>query len=127
MPRSHNSIQLLGYVGTQPEVRTVGGDRKVANFNIATSPPWNEERTEWHRCAAWGNLAGIIEQYVGKGDRVFIVGRLQYSEWTDDAGQDRKTAEVNVDQLVMLGSRGENVRATRSGVEEGVSDDELPF
>lgn len=131
MARSHNQITLLGNVGGDPEVREVNthsGPRKVANLSLATSPSWNPEKTEWHRISAWGNVAGIIEQYVYKGDRIMVIGRLQYSEWTDDAGQKRKTAEINVDDIVLLGSAGGATRPVGSSRQDNVpSDDDLPF
>lgn len=129
MARSYNSITILGYVGGDPEVRDVAGGRKVANFSVATSPPWDDTKTEWHRVTAWGKLAEIIEQYVSKGDRVMIEGRLQYSEWTDEAGNNRKSAEINADDMVMLGtsSSGRTTGQTSTPQREVPSEDELPF
>lgn len=132
MPRSVNKLTLLGHVGQDPEVRevsTANGTRKVANFSIATSPPWDEEKTEWHRCVVWGKAAGIVEQYVSKGDMIYVEGRLQYDKWQDDAGQDRTTAQMNVDDFTLLGRRSSplsNERPQSSGT-DSPSEDDLPF
>mgnify|MGYP006286911593 CR=1 FL=1 len=103
MARSYNQITLVGHVGQQPDIRTTGSGKKVANLSIATSPPWDDDQVNWHKIVAWQKLADIIEQYVSKGDRVMIVGRLSYSSWTDDAGNNRKTPEVVADRMLMLG------------------------
>lgn len=127
--RSVNKVQLIGRVGQDPEVNTTGGGDKVANLSLATNPSWNEDKTEWHRLVCWRKLAEIVEEYVSKGDAIYVEGRLTYSEWEDQKGQSRKTAEVNVDQLVMLGGGGRPSSSSSGGDSGGteVSDDDLPF
>lgn len=108
MARAVNKIILVGNVGRDPEVQTTSNGHKVAHFSLATSrriPKENgfEERTEWHRLTIWDRLAEIAEEYVRKGDRLYVEGRMQYDSYERD-GVTIPTAEVNVRELVMLGS-----------------------
>ena len=81
MSRSLNKVLLIGNVGSEPEIRTTGGGTKLAKFSLATNRTWNDrsgqkqEKTEWHRITAWDKTADIIEQYVKKGDRIYIEDR----------------------------------------------------
>ncbi|MGQ0537622.1 MAG: single-stranded DNA-binding protein [Gemmatimonadaceae bacterium] len=117
MSRSLNKIMLIGNVGNDPEVRSTTGGSRVAQLSLATTRTWNgaggekQEKTEWHRCVLWntkggGNLADIVERYVKKGDRLYVEGRIEYRQWQDREGQTRYTTEVNVREMIMLGSRG---------------------
>jgi len=109
MSKSLNLIQLIGNVGNDPEIRTVGSSR-VATVSLATSRQWKEgdkpdklqEKTEWHRLNIWGKLADVVEDYVKKGDRLYIAGQLEYRNWTDKDGHERWSAEIYVNQLIML-------------------------
>ena len=108
MARAVNKIILVGNVGRDPEVQSTSNGHKVAHFSLATSrriPRDNgfEERTEWHRLTVWNRLAEIAEEYVRKGDRLYVEGRMQYDSYERD-GVTIPTAEVNVRELVMLGS-----------------------
>jgi len=102
MSRSLNEIAIIGNLGADPEIRTVG-DRKVANFSVATSEKWaTGERTDWHRVAVWGKLADVVEQYVKKGDRLYCKGRMEYGTYEKD-GVTHHTATINVRDMIMLG------------------------
>lgn len=113
MSRSLNKVQLIGNLGKDPEVRSTSGGNRVATFSLATSRAWNDasgnkqEKTEWHKCVAWNskgsNLADIVEKYMKKGDKVFVEGRIEYSQWQDKENQTRYTTEINVRELIMLG------------------------
>ena len=108
MARSVNKIILVGNVGRDPEIQSTSNGHKVAHFSLATSrriPRDNgfEERTEWHRLTVWDRLAEIAEEYVRKGDRLYVEGRMQYDSYERD-GVSVPTAEINVRELVMLGS-----------------------
>ena len=113
MSRSLNKVTLIGNLGQDPEVRTLAGGGKVANFSIATSRQWTgasgdkQEKTEWHRCAAWNTnftkLADVVEKYVKKGDKVYIEGRIEYGQYQDKDGQTRYTTDIRVLELIMLG------------------------
>ena len=109
MSRSLNKVTLIGNLGSDPEIRTATGGNKVANFSLATSREWKDasgnkqEKTEWHRCVAWSQLADIIERYVKKGDKLFVEGRIEYRQWQDKDGQTKYATDINVRELIMLG------------------------
>ena len=115
MSRSLNKVTLIGNLGNDPEVRSTTGGNRVATFSLATSRSWNDasgskqEKTEWHRCVVWNTkssqLADIVEKYVKKGDKLFVEGRIEYRQWQDKDGQTRYSTEINVRELIMLGSR----------------------
>jgi len=112
--RSLNKVQLIGNLGSDPEVRSATGGNRVANFSLATSRSWNDasgtkqEKTEWHRCVVWNSkasqLADIVERYVKKGDKLYVEGRIEYRQWQDKDGQTKYSTEINVRELIMLGS-----------------------
>ncbi|MEX2529404.1 MAG: single-stranded DNA-binding protein [Gemmatimonadota bacterium] len=111
MSRSVNKIILVGHVGRDPEVRETASGGRVANLSLATnhrvgSGPEAEERTNWHRLALWNRQAQFAEEYVKKGDRVYVEGRLEYDSYERD-GVTIPTAEVRVWELVLLSSRRE--------------------
>jgi len=113
--RSLNKVTLIGNLGNDPEVRSTTGGNRVATFSLATSRSWNDqsgnrqEKTEWHRCVVWNTkgsqLADIVEKYVKKGDKLYVEGRIEYRQWQDKEGQTRYSTEINVRELIMLGSR----------------------
>ena len=111
---SVNKVILIGNLGKDPEVRYTPNGLAVANIVIATSEVWkdkasgeNQERTEWHRVAMYSRLAEITGEYLRKGSKVFIEGRLQTRKWQDKTtGQDRYTTEIIADTLEMLGKAG---------------------
>ena len=109
-----NKVILIGNLGADPEVRYTPDGAPVANFNLATSESWNDrtsgekqERTEWHRLVVWRKLAEIAGQYLKKGSRIYVEGKLQTRSWEDQSGQKRYTTEVVVNDMQMLDSRGE--------------------
>jgi single-strand DNA-binding protein len=118
-----NKVTLIGNLGSDPEVRSVTGGNRVATFSLATSRTWNDasgakqEKTEWHRCVVWNSksstLADVVERYVKKGDKLYIEGRIEYRQWQDKDGQTKYSTEINVRELIMLGS-------PRGGGEGGV-------
>ena len=99
MSQSINKIELLGHVGIDPELRRTQNGMSVCNFTLATSyqPQNGEEKTDWHRITVWGNQAEAVAQFVKSGHRVLVHGRLNYSKWVDDQGQQRVSAEVTAD------------------------------
>lgn len=110
---SVNKVILIGNLGKDPEVRFTPNGLAVANVTIATSEVWkdkatgeNQERTEWHRVVFYNRLAEIAGEYLRKGSKIFIEGRLQTRKWQDKTtNQDRYTTEVIADTLEMLGSK----------------------
>ena len=108
MSRSVNKVILVGNVGRDPDIHTTKSGAKVAHFSLATNrrtaSEENEERTEWHRLTLWNRLAEVTEEYVQKGDRVFIEGRLEYDSYERD-GVQIPTADITVRELVLLSPR----------------------
>ena len=114
MSRSLNKVTLIGNLGNDPEIRSTSGGNRVASFSLATSRTWNnpqgdkQEKTEWHKCVVWNTkgsqLADIVEKWVKKGDKIYVEGRIEYRQWTDKENQTRYTTEINVRELIMLGS-----------------------
>lgn len=108
MARSLNKVMLIGNVGAEPEIRTVASGKKVAKVSLATSRQFNDrngqkqEKTEWHRLTAWDRTAEIIEQYVHKGDRLYVEGSIEYSQTEDDQGKPRYWTDIVVREMVML-------------------------
>lgn len=103
-----NKAQLIGNVGQAPEIRDAGTGQ-VATLSLATSEKWKDkntgetkEATEWPRLVVWGPLVNVVQNYVNKGDRLYIEGRIQTRTWETDAGEKRYTTEVNVRELKML-------------------------
>jgi single-strand DNA-binding protein len=102
MAGSVNKVILVGNLGRDPEVRTFQNGGKVCNLRIATSETWKDkqsgerrERTEWHSVAIFNeNIARIAEQYLKKGSKVYIEGKLETRKWQDQSGQDRYSTEV---------------------------------
>ena len=125
MSRSLNKVMLIGNLGNDPEVRSTTGGNRVATFSLATSRTWNsasgerQEKTEWHRCVVWNSkssqLADIVERYVKKGDKLFVEGRIEYRQWQDKDNQTRYSTEINVRELIMLGSRSGAADANGEG------------
>lgn len=110
--RGVNKVILIGNIGADPELRYTPGGAAVTNFNLATNETWTDnsgerqERTEWHRIVVWGRLAEICNQYLRKGSKVYIEGRLQTQSWEQD-GVKRYTTEVVARDMQMLDSRND--------------------
>lgn len=112
MSRSLNKVMLIGNVGSEPEIRTTGAGNKIAKVSLATNRVFTDrngqrqEKTEWHRLTFWGKLADLVEQYVHKGDRLYVEGRLEYSQTEDDQGGTRYWTDIVVQEMVLLGQGG---------------------
>ena len=111
MSRSVNKIILVGNVGSDPDVRITSAGVKIARLSLATNDRFTraddgqvEERTDWHRVNLWGRLAQVAEDYVSKGDKLFIEGYLQYDSYERD-GVTIPTAEIRAREMVMLSPR----------------------
>lgn len=110
--RGVNKVILVGNVGNDPEFRAMPNGNGVANVSIATSDQWKDktsgeskEKTEWHRVVFFNRLAEIVEQYVKKGSKLYIEGRLQTRSWEQD-GVKRYSTEIVASEMQMLDSRG---------------------
>jgi len=98
-----NKVILVGNLGAKPEVKYASNGNAISNLSVATSESWTDkstgqkqERTEWHRVCLFGKLAEIAGQYLDKGSKVYVEGKLQTRKWQDQNGQDRYTTEVVV-------------------------------
>ncbi|MGL4546126.1 MAG: single-stranded DNA-binding protein [Plesiomonas sp.] len=108
-----NKVILIGNLGQDPEVRYMPNGNAVANISIATSESWRDkntgeqkELTEWHRVVLYRRLAEVAGEYLKKGAKVYIEGKLRTRKWQDQSGQERYTTEIQADELQMLDTRG---------------------
>ena len=110
---SVNKVILVGSLGQDPEMRYMPNGNAVANVTLATTETWkdrnsgeNQERTEWHRVVFFRKLAELAGQYLKKGSKVYVDGKLQTRKWQDQNGQDRYTTEIVAEQMQMLDRAG---------------------
>ena len=154
MSGSVNKVTLIGNLGRDPEVRAMQNGDKIVQLSVATSDRWKDknsgeqrERTEWHRVVIFNDALGkIAEQYLKKGNTVYLEGQLQTRKWTDQqSGQDKYTTEVVLQryrgELTLLGSRTENQisdyqdnaqidQSNQISISDDIAsdlDDEIPF
>lgn len=148
MARGVNKVILIGNLGQDPEVRYMPNGNAVTNATVATSESWkdrntgeNQEKTEWHRVVFFRRLAEIAGEYLKKGSKVYVEGKLQTRKWQDQNGQDRYTTEIVVNEMQMLDSRGGSAdfsarpSASQSGnqpqaappMQDNVMEDDIPF
>lgn len=113
MARGINKVILIGNLGADPETRHTAGGNAVANLSVATSESWRDkvsgemrENTEWHRVVLFGKTAEIAGEYLRKGSKVYLEGRLQTRKWQDRDGNDRWTTEIIANDMQMLDGRG---------------------
>jgi single-strand DNA-binding protein len=112
--KSVNKVILLGNIGKDPEIKYTPSGTAVANFSVATGERYKDkegqwqERTEWHNIVAWDKLAEIIGQYVEKGSKLYLEGRLQTRSWDDkQSGEKKYRTEIVATDISLLGGRGE--------------------
>jgi len=157
MAGSVNKVILIGNLGKDPEIRTLGSGDRVANLRIATSETWRDkatgerkEKTEWHQVVIFNeNIVKVAENYLRKGSTVYVEGALQTRKWTDQNGVEKYSTEIVLQrfrgELTMLGGRGDREGAPAGGDDYGSSfssggpakasgpkesfelDDEIPF
>ena len=144
MSRSLNKVMLIGNVGNDPEIRATSSGARVAKLSVATDRSWSDragqqqEKTEWHRLTFFGRLVDIVERWVKKGDRLYVEGRIEYSQ-TEGEGGTKYWTDIVVNEMVMLGSTGsgDGGNAAGGGFSGGgggggqqsatETDDDLPF
>lgn len=141
MARSLNKVMLIGNLGKDPELRYTTSGVAVATFTMATSESWKDqdgnaqERTEWHNIVAWRKLAEICGEWLRKGKKVYVEGRIQTRSYDDkNTGAKRYITEIVADQIIMLDGRpaGSAQESASAPVESepataGVKEDDLPF
>jgi len=109
---SVNKVILVGRLGNDPEMRATQSGNPVANFNIATSEyrtdqsGQRQEKTEWHKIVVFGRQAETCKQYLSKGRQVYLEGKIQTRQWTDQQGQTRYSTEIVAREVTFLGERG---------------------
>lgn len=128
----YNKVVLLGRVGQDPEVKQVGG-KTVATFGLATSSgPKDSPKTDWHRITAWEKTAEIARDYIHRGDRVLVEGRISYSE-SGEGDSKRTYTQITAFQLINLSPKvagaaaGANSNATTAAPGANVTDQDIPF
>jgi single-strand DNA-binding protein len=156
MAKSVNKVILLGNVGKDPEIRATPGGMTIANFSIATTDKIKgqdgqfTDKTEWHNLVAFQRTAEIVRDYVKKGNKLYVEGRLSTSSWDDKAtGQKKYKTEIIVSDLSLLSGRGEGSNDGGGGytksntasydqrtpasssqpdyADQGITDDDIPF
>ncbi|OGQ86544.1 MAG: single-stranded DNA-binding protein [Deltaproteobacteria bacterium RIFOXYD12_FULL_56_24] len=134
-----NKVILIGNLGKDPEVRYSQAGAAIASFNVATTETWKkqdgskEELTEWHRIVAFGRLGEICGEYLAKGSKVYIEGRLQTRKWDDKDGNTKYTTEIVAREMKMLSPRGSSGDSSQGQqyneppFPEQVMGDDVPF
>lgn len=138
-----NKVILVGRLGADPEIKSVGNGQSVARLSVATSESWTgkdgqkQERTEWHRVVVWGRQAENCAKHLSKGRQVYVEGRLQTRSWEDQQGQKRYATEIVASTVQFLGGASGERSHTSSSGEYGEQDfgpepsfdpaDEIPF
>jgi single-strand DNA-binding protein len=119
-----NKVILVGNCGQDPETKSTASGTAITNISVATSESWKDkttgqlqEKTEWHRVVFFGKLAEIVGQYVSKGSKVYVEGKLTTRKWQDQSGADRYTTEIVANEVQMLGSRQDNVMPAENSPE----------
>jgi single-strand DNA-binding protein len=126
-----NKAQVIGYLGSDPELRYTQKGTPVATFSVATTERWKDqsgeqrEHTEWHRIVIWRKLAEICGEYLKKGSRVYIEGKMQTRKWQDKEGNDRFTTEIIGNSMEMLGDKNQ-AQASDPELPPGPGED-VPF
>lgn len=144
MAKSLNKVMLIGNLGKDPELRYTTSGVAVATFSLATNEQWKDqdgnaqERTEWHNIVAWKKLAEICGEWLKKGKKIYVEGRIQTRSYDDkNTGAKKYITEIVAENIIMLDSRGagESAAATTGGVSEaapaaataGRVEEDLPF
>jgi single-strand DNA-binding protein len=146
VPKSVNKVILVGNLGKDPEVKYTPSGVPVAKFSLATNERYKDkggewqERTEWHNIIAWQRLAEVVGEYVSKGSKVYIEGKLQTSSWEDrQSGEKKYRTEIVARDLLLLGPQqngngnqaapphnSDRPASTNTGRGE-ITDDDIPF
>jgi len=112
MTTLRNSVQLIGRLGKEPEVRTFDSGKKMATFSLATSETYYNnqgekvQETQWHNVVVWGKKVDVIEKYLHKGNEIALQGKIQTRSYEKE-GEKRYVTEINLNDLLMLGGNGE--------------------
>lgn len=135
---SLNKVTLIGNVGRDPEIRYMQNGDPIMSFSLATTETWQgksgkEEKTEWHRIDVFGKLASVLKDYIVKGKKIYVEGKLVYDDWTDKQGNKRTMAKVKVagygSTIILLGAPEQNSkpRPSQDAPPPQGDDSDLPF
>ncbi|MCK4725324.1 MAG: single-stranded DNA-binding protein [Anaerolineales bacterium] len=130
MSRGLNKVMIIGNLGRDTEMRYTPSGRPVTTFSVATTRSWTtsdgkrRKETEWFNVVTWGSLAEICNEYLTKGQQVYIEGRLQTRRWEDSEGQKHSSTEIVANEMIMLGDRREG---QGSHQEDDNDHEEFPF
>jgi single-strand DNA-binding protein len=144
MARDLNKVMLIGRLGQDPELKYTQSGVALVNFSLATGSKWKDqegnwqERTEWHNLKAWRGLAETCSNYLKKGSKIYVEGRLETSNWEDENKKKHYKTEIVLDELIMLDSKGSGGEGGSNGGNNSNtskpaantssnSDDDLPF
>lgn len=140
MARGINKTILVGNLGADPDVKYLKNGTAVSTFSVATTETWNDhdgnrqENTQWHRISAFGKLAEICSEYLKKGSRVYIEGKIRYNDYTDKDGVKRYSTNIVLNELLMLDNKGSSGSGHQETQQEAPADsatsdkeEELPF
>ena len=139
MSNGLNKVLIIGNLGADPDIKYTQAGSPVANLSIATSERWKDktsgeqkEQVEWHRVVIFGRLAEIAEQYLKKGSKIFVQGKLQTRDWEDSEGKKRYTTEVIAREMTMLDSRGDSDASSQASSpapkqDNDKSEEDIPF
>ena len=125
MSGSLNKVMLIGNLGRDPELKMTPSGQALARFSVATTETWKnpqgekQSKTEWHNVVVWGKQAEIAEKFLRKGKQVLIEGRIQYREYTDQAGVKKTACDIRCDNFVMLGKMDDGGGRSGGGGDEG--------
>lgn len=131
--RGLNKVMIIGHVGRDPEMRYTPSGRPVTSFSVVTTRTWvstegeRHEESEWFNVVAWGNLAEICNQYLSKGQQVYVEGRLQTRGWEDEDGKKHYRTELVSNEMIVLGDRRNSGSFSADPEEDNKEDDRFPF
>jgi single-strand DNA-binding protein len=142
MAKDLNKVMIIGRLGKDPEMRYIPSGTPVARFSVATGRTWTSKsgekrsETEWFNVVAWGGLAEVCNEFLSKGQRVYIEGRMQTRSWEDASGVKRNTTELIANEMIILdeksgggagGNQPDNNSDQWMDSESGYEEDEFPF
>ena len=108
-----NKVQLIGNLGKNPDVKKTESGKKLVKFSVATDEIYTNQKgekvkeTQWHNLVAWGKMADVAEKYLSKGSEIAIEGKLITKDYVDKEGNKKYTTEIQVNELLLLGSKVE--------------------
>ena len=131
---SVNKVILIGNLGKDPESKQTKNGMSLSNFSVATSETWKDkatgeskEATEWHRIVAFGRTAEVVNEYLRKGSKVFVEGKLQTRKWQDQEGNERYTTEILANNIKMMGSKADGGSSSSGSFAPAASGGSLGF